>query len=191
MKNILILFGILIFSNCVGQSLTVNPNPFFQRTQVCYTLDVADTITIVIYDRWGQGILTLVSNSPTPAGVYCDSLILDSFEDNVYFLTLKNNQKNLTNIKIIKSASTSIQEKFTEMIFKVYPNPFQHFLRIEFGSETARARLSIIDVFGQSICYSSSVYDTQEIDFSFLSSGIYFLEFQTPIDQKVIKVIKE
>lgn len=175
-----------------GQSLTVNPNPFALRTQVCYTLTAADTITIVIYNKWGQEILSLVSNSNTPAGVYCDSLSMDTFTDNIYILTFKNRQKNLVNKQIIKSTSTSINEMPNDLPIRIYPNPAKNLLKIEFeGTETESARLALSNTLGQEVYSLNNLNQKQEIDLNFLPSGIYFLKLKDYSGQKTFKIIKE
>jgi hypothetical protein len=182
--QILFVFGGL---NLLGQSLTINPNPFIQRTQVCYTLTTADTITIAIFNRWGQQILTIVSNSITPAGVYCDSLIMDSFDDGVYVLSFRSKQKYFLGKQVIKSISASIQKVVKEERVRIYPNPVQGALTIEtFGLKDKK--LSISNMLGQTVM----VYEgdlNRAFDLSEFSSGIYFFKIDgVSSTYKIIKV---
>jgi hypothetical protein len=188
MKNILLLF--FGFSGlCIsGQSLTVNPNPFAQRTQVCYTLTTADTITIAIFNRWGQEIVVIASNSITPAGVYCDSLIMDSFEDNVYFLSFRSRQKNFLAKQVIKSISASINEINNEEVVIIYPNPVKDMLTLKISNSFKNKKLTLSNVSGETIKIFEIALD-KNVDLSGLSNGIYFLKVEGLISSyKIIKI---
>ncbi|MBA2613799.1 MAG: T9SS type A sorting domain-containing protein [Bacteroidetes bacterium] len=76
--------------------------------------------------------------------------------------------------------------------FKFYPNPVKDKLTLEFmPNKFINKKISISNSLGQIIYVSDSLNSKQEIDLSFLSSGIYYLKVQNNTEQKIFKIIKE
>jgi hypothetical protein len=74
----------------------------------------------------------------------------------------------------------------------VYPNPFKDKIKINSDYRNfINNDLSIINILGQIVYSSNIIYPEQELDLSFLASGIYYLKIQNNSDQKVFKIIKE
>jgi hypothetical protein len=75
-----------------------------------------------------------------------------------------------------------------------YPNPFNHFLRIEYGvSRTQAVNLSVFNVLGQRV---ATLHDgleqagTHVMDWSpQTSGGVYFLNLRTPDATRTSKVL--
>lgn len=88
---------------------------------------------------------------------------------------------------------TGIKNNFVENIdITVSPNPVQNKLIIKLKvSNVAKVNLSICNALGQ-LVYAESVEVTkEELDLSFLNSGIYLLKMQSGEKQKTIKLVKE
>jgi hypothetical protein len=75
---------------------------------------------------------------------------------------------------------------------KVYPNPFTNKVILEFENEaTINSKLTISNTLGQIVCTIKEVLPKQELDLSFLNSGIYYLNIKSNAGQKTSKMIKE
>jgi translation elongation factor EF-1beta len=74
---------------------------------------------------------------------------------------------------------------------KIYPNPIKGKLNVEFIIQPQISYLNITNSFGQLIFEKNNLNQKQEIDLSFLGSGIYYLKVQNNSEQKIFKIIKE
>lgn len=129
------VYFFLIFSG-IGQTnpnnLQANPNPFSERTLLTFSLSAGDTITEIVINILGQTIITLRTDDILPSGIYQDSLVMDTYPDDIYFVVLKNKTKNISNTKIIKSHGTGFPIMTDDNEIKVYPNPVSEKIYIEF-----------------------------------------------------------
>ena len=75
---ITILFSSLFVmkGQTIMDSLSINPNPFQNRTSLTFSFINNDTVSINIYDVIGNIIYSPITNSVMPSGIYQDSLIL-------------------------------------------------------------------------------------------------------------------
>jgi hypothetical protein len=81
---------------------------------------------------------------------------------------------------------------FNPFEIRLYPNPFKNTFTIEFIDEvSANSKLTITNTLGQIVFTTIGLQAKQEIDVSFLSSGVYFVKVQNKEGLKVIKIIKE
>lgn len=186
-----------IFSCITGQTviddLSVNPNPFQKRSSFTYSFINNDTVSVNVLDIIGNTIYSPITNSVMPSGIYQDSLIMDSYADGIYFAQLKLGHKKAISKKIIKSNTAAIvvnANNLNDVI--IYPNPLINKLNINFEMNIAENYyLQITNTLGQKIYSIDTLTRKQEIDLSFLESGIYYLRVQNNSEQKVFKIIKE
>lgn len=69
---------------------------------------------------------------------------------------------------------------------KIYPNPVQDFLQIELYKQDVHKAV-IVDLFGRIVLILNNLSESNNIDLSHLSSGIYLLK----ISDKTYKILKE
>jgi hypothetical protein len=128
-----------------------------------------------------------------PSGIYQDSLIMDSYADGIYFVQLKLSHRKTIIRKIAKSNTAGIvvnAHSLNGVI--IYPNPLINKLNINFEMNIAENYyIQITNTIGQTIYSKDTLTQKQEIDLSFLESGIYYLRVQNNSEQKVFKIIKE
>lgn len=174
-------------------SLSINPNPFQNRTSLTYSFINNDTVSINIYDVIGNIIFSPITNSVMPSGVYQDSLIMDSYADGIYFVQLKLSHRKTIIRKIAKSNTAGISINATNLKdLKAYPNPIKDKLNIEFTiRETENIKLKLYSSQSQLVYSIYKLKTKQEIDLSFLANGIYYLKVENNSEQKVFKIIKE
>jgi hypothetical protein len=86
---------------------------------------------------------------------------------------------------------TGIKENFfNDNVINIYPNPATDKLNIECDAfETKKISLSISNSLGQAIYSLKDLSPKQEIDLTFLPSGIYFVSLQNNSEQKVFKIL--
>jgi hypothetical protein len=113
-------------------SLYISPNPFDSITIIHFNIVHNDTITLQVYDRWGNAVRTFFQNTFLPSGSYSINFIADSLPYDTYVVGLFiNSTSHLT---------TSITHKFLNIneneIVKqkplIYPNPTTGLLTIPY-----------------------------------------------------------
>jgi hypothetical protein len=189
-KPILLVIFSLVLLFAKSQTLTVNPNPFSQRTLASYTISVTDSVSLYLMNVIGQTIVSPVSNTVLTAGTYQDSLILDSYPPGVYFLVLKVKSSTAKTVKIVKEGLVGINEISGTSQIKIYPNPIHDLLYYDLKILTSTT-ISIHNNLGEIVYAKNLVSNSGSLDTSFLPCGIYFLKLQSNSEQKVFKILKE
>lgn len=74
----------------------------------------------------------------------------------------------------------------------IFPNPLNNKLNIDFEKiNFQKSNLKITNTLGQTVYIIDKLNQNQEIDLSFLSSGIYYINVQNSTSQIVFKIFKE
>ena len=90
--------------------------------------------------------------------------------------------------------TTDINDISEDMKLKVYPNPFDHFLNIEYSiPEQTHVRLTVYDIYGriiQKLVDANEDPDHYSVQWNASSEpeGIYIIKLQTGTKQKTEKV---
>ncbi len=92
---------------------------------------------------------------------------------------------NLISVKDIKR----IGQNRDKMSLKIYPNPSQNEVNVEFTNQETIDCIKLFDLNGKLIWTSTKNLDTP-IDISYLGSGIYFLQAFSERGSSVAKLIK-
>jgi hypothetical protein len=196
-RFLLIFIALFIFSCVNGQAivddLSINPNPFQKRTSFTYSFINNDTVSVNILDIIGNNIYSPITNSVMPSGIYQDSLIMDSYADGIYFVQLKLGHRKTISKKIIKSNTAAIVVNANSLNgVRIYPNPLINKLNINFEmNRSENNNIQITNTLGKTIYSKDTLTQKQEIDLSFLESGIYYLRVEGFNVSKVFKIIKE
>ena len=69
-------------------SLSVFPNPFVSSTTIHFDLVQSDTITLRVFNTFGQTISTFFQSTILPSGSYNINLLGDSLIDGLYIIRL-------------------------------------------------------------------------------------------------------
>jgi len=78
-------------------------------------------------------------------------------------------------ISIACTVSTGISKVKNERHFSLYPNPGNNFVRLLGAENEVGLQINVSDLLGQELIRLSPGEANQDIDISFLASGIYFL----------------
>jgi serine protease AprX len=92
----------------------------------------------------------------------------------------------------LQLAMTLELDKAQQSIFKIFPNPVQNILQIDFPKNNKSAMLIIYDVLGKQVVKAFIEQDDNQINLEYLPSGIYILKLKG-YNQNVntFKLIKE
>ena len=82
-----------------------------------------------------------------------------------------------------------IEENNLNTLLNLYPNPVKDILRIDNRNSLKINAVNVYDILGRQIISLKDNFD--QIDISFLNSGILFVEFETEIGNITKKIIKE
>ena len=78
-----------------NNTLSVNPNPFSQTTNIEYTLSNPSNVSLEIYDMNGQLMEQIVQNTPKDRGQHRFSYHAQKLEVGMYFLVLRSEEESL------------------------------------------------------------------------------------------------
>jgi hypothetical protein len=165
----LIVFTFLLFTvQCYSQTLSVSPSVFTQSATIKFTVASPDTATLTVYNRWGDLVETIFSDTFLPAANYNFTLHGDSFNTGVYIvhLILANRSYNTNAVKESPNGISDIRHAN----LNIYPSPTSNNLYINYPM--VDATFTIIDMTGRNL---SVPIDGNKIDVSTLPSGSYFL----------------
>jgi hypothetical protein len=118
---------------------------------------------------------------------------MDSYADGIYFVQLKLGHRKTISKKIIKSNTAAIVVHSNSLKgLRIYPNPIINKLNINFEMNIVENYyVQITNTLGQTIYSKDSLTQKQEMDLSFLESGIYYLRVEVDSLSQVFKIIKE
>ncbi len=86
---------------------------------------------------------------------------------------------------------SGFRESLNKLDVKIYPNPSTTKLHLEFEQAITIDKVSILNTLGQEIYELKKPQSKQEIDISYLPSGIYFLKAENKQVQSAFKVVKQ
>ncbi len=89
----------------------------------------------------------------------------------------------------INDTNVSVNEFSDNNFLKIYPNPFYQTIKISIENSFSTT-IDIYNVLGQ-IKFSKEIIGTEELDLSFIPSGIYFLECRNGNKKSVHKIVKQ
>lgn len=166
----------------ISKSFTLYPGQYSITLQTCYYVDPFWIGSSVNLDTFSIGQL-----SP---GIYTATYKLNlSYDDNNPTICAFNVTSKLT-FTFQVTTDVSVAEKNLSDDLKIYPNPFIDVLNLHFPNMNIE-RLGLYNLIGQKLYEISNPKATEEIDLSFLSSGIYYLKVQNEGGQKVFKIVRE
>ena len=159
-------------------TLDIVPNPFVDTTSFIFTLPTSDTVSLVVYDRWGQLIDSLVKEQLMPQGTNSVIFVGDTLPEDVYVVVLYVDvnmvSKNFIKLDQLVGFKNDEQE---EQYMTIYPNPFNHHAKVQFSSLQHAADLEVYDVTGKKV-QSYLVIQTQTyltINSEEIGAGLFFI----------------
>jgi len=169
-------------------SLSVFPNPFVSSTTIHFDLVQSDTITLRVFNLFGQTIRTYFQSTILPSGSYNINFLGDSLQDGVYIVRLDIGSTKSITKKAVKSGSTSIVED-NRVVNKliVFPNPTNDHITIPInGNKT----IIVTDLNGKIV--KSLTTDQQIISLLDIAAGQYFITIFTNQNEKITtqKILK-
>lgn len=132
------------------------------------------------------------SFSKDSIGLYAFSFIIKEWRkssSNIYYI-IASSQMDF----VIDITTTIGVNEFTSQNSNIliYPNPTKDILNIDYDIvKDINSKLQILNSLGQIVYSLNNPTQKQQIDLSFLSSGIYYLKVQNNSEKKVFKIIKE
>lgn len=131
-KFSLLFLSITSFAQ-LSEKVFAQPLLFEQQTTINYTLTKSDTVSINIYNRWGQLIKCVLNRSYKTIGNYSENLNLKGIPDEFYALAVKIGDRTYSNViaknenYLIKSTKTDYGWSYeTDTAFKIYPRPIEN-----------------------------------------------------------------
>ncbi len=161
-KNILI---VLLFACCNALAQNAefgNPNKFVVDPQPCkafahlqFELTSTDTVTLQVFNRWGETLETFFNKTVLPIGkysIYCDT---DSLKTATYYVALIiNSTKYFNSLAKIETLLDTVKSQDIDTINRIHisPNPCEAFTRINFSiAKKDTVSLQVYNTMGVSI----------------------------------------
>lgn len=196
--TLIILIALIQTMSCLGKQAdtcnslwSISPNPFSSFTYITiYDLD-ADTVSLKIYNRWGDIVYEFFTDSII-SGTITLTFNADFLTDGIYFLLLiKNNE--LCSKWLAKDITASLPDTYSnaEINLVINPVPAKDYINISFNKEIT-GQISITDINGK-IVYAGKLVDQNEktINTNSISRGIYLIQIRTQnkiFTEKFIKI---
>ncbi len=172
-------------------TLNIVPNPFEDTTSFIFTLPTSDTVSLVVYDRWGQLIDSTINEQLMPQGTHTVIFVGDTLPEDVYVVALIVDTnvigKNLIKLNQLVGLKN---DKLEEQRITIYPNPTTGLITVT-GLSVEPARITVYNVLG-GLVHDQELNGSNErfIDLSALPGGLYLIQVQygqMTLRKKVIK----
>lgn len=186
----LILLVLLTLSVGTGfsqtlDSLSVFPNPFSVSTNIHFEIVQSDTITLTVFNVFGQTIRIYYQSAILHGGSYDITLSGDSLVDGIYFVRLDiGSTKKLTKKAIKSGSATQLENIIADSKDFIFPNPTTGRITIPLVGEKT---ILITDLSGKMV--KSITTDQNEISLSDLAAGQYELSIQS--SQGTIRTVQK
>ena len=133
----------------------------------------------------------LIKINPLSVGSYKIKVGLKNYDNFIHPGCTFLKASNYDSLDINVAEPNAIEEKSNAVnLIYIMPNPFKNSINLKFPTMT-ECKLSILDNIGRLVYEKNRYNSNQEIDLSFLSTGIYYLKVQSGAEQKNFKIIKD
>ena len=170
-------------------SLVINPLLFDSTATFSFYPSTNDTVTLGVYNRWGQVIKSFLNNTVMQQSFYSVVFYGDSLTNGNYYVVFKHNGKNGSRI-ITKNATTTSINKTKQVIGSLHlsPNPTKGQLAIPLNGTK---KITIVDTEGRII--KTITTPENNISISDLKAGNYFIsifsnENKLLLKEQIIKI---
>jgi len=170
-------------------SLYVSPYTFDSITIIHFNIVENDTITLQVYDRWGNAVRTFFQNTFLPSGSYSINFFADSLPNGLYLIALFiNSTSHLTTVANHQTVGINENELVNQKQF-IFPNPTTGFLTIPYEGIK---KVVVTDLNGRIL--KSLTINTKNVSLSDLNNGTYILTILSDKEQifstQKIEIIK-
>ncbi len=168
-----------------------------------FALNQATGIAPISY-QWNWGDSSGTSSGPTPVHTYntpgnyniCLSVIdavgcTSNYCDSSTYIFRGSSGSSIINLTVVSQTTTNIYNiDLSSADIKIYPNPANSHLTIDFSNSNKKADISIADITGK-IIYKTISSDKVDIDLvsTKITEGIYFVIIRTDDYRKVLKLV--
>jgi hypothetical protein len=170
-------------------SLSISPNPISSSTIIHFEIGQTDTITLVLFNRWGQIVKTFYDSTILQSGTYNINWPDDSLINGTYILLLNfGSKKHLAKTVVKNDLTANLDDnKSYRKDLLIFPNPTKDYITIPIDDNKT---ITIKDQNGRTI--KSFTTDQRTISISDLETGQYFITVSTDKNevmtiQKIIK----
>jgi len=178
---------------------TFSGSIYFEELSTSLTAYVNDAIMLKMDSsglvKWADKTSSYYNNSASGivVGSAGELYVVGSFNGGMNFfntfLSSYENSRDIFLAKFVLEDMSIDQNKISEL--KIYPNPINDFLTIDISDKDVILSAEIVNLLGQKIKIFDNINNTQNLDLSDLSSGIYFLNLINQNQEKQIIKIKK
>lgn len=156
----------------VVDTMTVYPNPFDNVTTIHFENTNNDTVTLKVFNIYGQTVRTFFSNTVLPSGSYSINFYGDTLPNGVYFVRLDYSFNKSIVKKVTRNGSTAASNDILSDKKKLilYPNPTTDLLTIPIDGQKI---ILITNLQGQII--KTIKTDSKTISLLDLANGDYIV----------------
>ena len=166
--------------------LTFSENPFVTSTVITIHDLTKDTISLKIYDRWGNKVADFFENIVL-SGTVSVTFNADTLLSNLYVVFFTLNSADFV-FNLVKTSSANVEVYSFTKELTVYPNPALDKIFIKSTNDIKEIR--IFDCNGRKVLEQKNDYNNG-IDLTDLKKGIYLLHVVTKDKLFIEKVIKQ
>ncbi len=93
-------------------------------------------------------------------------------------------------VRVLKNNYLDKIEELEELGISIYPNPTSDIVHLKFGDNDIQ-ELKVVDVMGREILVENNIQQSESIDFSAFTNGVYFIEIACGNKIFATKIVKE
>jgi hypothetical protein len=186
---IIVLLSISLEGIAQDSTVKVGPNPFADSTTIYLPPLNNDTVTLVVYDRWGRVIRTFYDNDILSGNLQV-TFNADTLPNALYILqfTLNGKSKPTSLVKVERQVPSGVEENSSTFGLKTYPNPAS--TEIHFESKYEINKLSVYSEAGMLLKELNAPKSPIKVEQDF-KNGIYILRFESGENVEVRRILIE
>ncbi|MEX0965801.1 MAG: T9SS type A sorting domain-containing protein [Bacteroidia bacterium] len=177
-RHLLVIFLTFCFGTTFSQttdSLSIFPNPFKNSTTIHFDIVQPDTISLRVFNRFGETVRTFFQATILPGGSYNVNLLGDSLDDGAYFVRLDiGSNQSIVKYAIKCGSVTGISDNKPDDKVLIFPNPTIDRISIPLAGNKI---IIVTDLNGKIV--KSLTTDKQVISLSDISAGQYIITILT------------
>ncbi len=181
---LLVLIGASNFLLKAQDSISIFPNPTTGPVTIEISLSHTDTVTINIYNRWGQVAIHPITDTILQIGIHPILIDLSTKANEVYFGLVAFRHSDRRIFQILKQATLFIhaETNLTQNQIQIFPNPVGQFMKIAIPENmiSKPCNLTLFNLQGNKIkivqmdqCDNELVVELENIP-----NGMYFLRIE-------------
>ncbi|PCI19421.1 hypothetical protein COB64_03760 [Candidatus Wolfebacteria bacterium] len=174
-------------------TVTIAPDPFVDTTTITFSLSFSDTVSLIVYNQFGELIDSILNEQLMPAGTQSIQFIGDTLPIGKYFAHLDVDTHLIVTqfIKIGQLTLGEVRYGLEQLNINIFPNPTTGLITIT-NLPQEITKIAVYNVLGELVLNQELIESNKAlIHLDDLPNGVYFLQVSNGENAMSVKVIKQ